>query len=78
MNDYKLPVYPTIDFIVKWGFWLSNLFAALIIIISICYAGLGGSVWWLISGPVLALVVWGVSNSYIEVLRIISDTLMPR
>jgi len=77
MNDTP-PTYPAIRTIGAYG----NLLAALVGLAPIALAlwalaaGLGWA--WLIPGAFAGAVLWLVMRSYVEVLRILADTLMPR
>lgn len=72
------PSYPAIRFLAAKG----DLLAVLVALMPVC-----GALWALANGfPWLSMVVavvagallWLILRSYVEVLRILSDTLMPR
>lgn len=76
-DDVRQPSYPVVKFLVAhgrpiaWGLVAALAFAAVV-------AGLVGP-WWLIPlGLAAAAVLLPLLLSYVEVLRIISDTLLPR
>lgn len=72
------PSYPTIQFLAANG----DLFAILVAIAPVCigvWAIAAGYSWpWLLLAGAAAAALWLIVRSYIEVLRILSDTLMPR
>lgn len=77
-NPAQPPSYPTIQFLAAKG----DLFAALVAIAPLClgiWAIAAGYAWpWMIVAAAAAGALWLVVRSYIEVLRILTDTLMPR
>jgi hypothetical protein len=78
MNKTVLPSYPVVNFLVRWGAVLTGLLGL------VPLAGAGVIVWqgappfWLGIGLVGGALLWLIAQSYIEVLRILSDALMPR
>ena len=77
-NDAEQPTYPVIGFLVRRGRMLAVLAAALLFLAGTWGAIATGTVWWAACGAVLGLAVWLLLASYVEVLRIVSDMLMPR
>jgi hypothetical protein len=72
------PSYPAIRFITRWG-------DALAILIALACAASGIAAVWAgfawpfgAAGVAAGLLLWLVLRSYVEVLRILADTLMPR
>jgi predicted small integral membrane protein len=77
-QDFQPPSYPVVQFLVARGKGLSIALSALVFL---GVAGLGlasGSLWLLPAGVVGAAVLLGLLLSYVEVLRIIADTLLPK
>lgn len=77
-QDFQTPNYPVVQFLVAQG---KNLSIALSALLFLGALGLGlftGTLWVIPAGLVLAGVVLGLLLSYIEVLRIIADTLIPK
>lgn len=72
------PSYPAIKFLASKG----DLLAILVALAPICvgvWALATGYGWpWMIAALVVAAVLWLILRSYVEVLRVLSDTLMPR
>lgn len=70
--------YPVVQFLVARGRGLSYLLAALVLLACLA-GGIAAGQWWLPAvGVVAAGVLLGLLLSYVEVLRIIADTLIPK
>ena len=76
--DNKIPTYPVVNFLVVNGMILSILISVLLIMAAFYLALTGWSPLVVIVGIGAAVVIGGLLASYVEVLRIIADTLMPR
>ena len=76
--DNEIPTYPVVNFLVRNGMILSILISVLPILATIYLALAGWSPLMLVVGIGAAVVVGILLASYVEVLRIIADTLMPR
>ena len=71
---YQEPSYPTVRFLIRHGLYVSLLCAALPLVWFWPAPG-----WTMAAGGIVAEILAGVFvQSYIEVLRIMSDTLLPR
>ncbi len=70
--------YPTVNFILRHGTMLAIGLAALVPLGALAMIFAGWS--WLILpvGFVLGFVAFGLLMSYVEIIRIISDTLLPK
>jgi len=76
--DNEIPTYPVVNFLVRNGMILSILISVLPILATLYLALAGWSPLMLVVGIGAAVVVGILLASYVEVLRIIADTLMPR
>lgn len=77
-QEYAPPTYPVVQFLVARGKSLSLTLSALVVLGA---SGLGlstGAHWLVPAGLVVAGVLLGLLLSYVEVLRIIADTLIPK
>jgi len=75
---FQPPSYPVVQFLVARGKLLSIALSALVLL-GLCGLGLAsGSLWLLPAGVLGATVLLGLLLSYVEVLRIIADTLLPK
>ncbi len=72
------PSYPVVQFLVARGRGLSYAFALLLLLASIAWAFFTGSVLIGVAGIIASGVLLGLLLSYVEVLRIIADTLLPK
>lgn len=72
------PSYPAIKLLAAKGDLLAILVALVPIFVGL-WALAAGYPWpWMIAALVVAGVLWLILRSYVEVLRVLSDTLMPR
>lgn len=76
--QYVPPAYPVLGFIARVGI-------ALAIVVALLVGGVGTMLalvlaqWWLVPvAIVVAVLVGGLLASYVEIVRIVLDTLVPR
>lgn len=72
------PSYPAIRFITRWGDLLAILVAVACVVAGFYAVWLGNAWPFGAAGVGAGLILWLVLRSYVEVLRILGDTLMPR
>lgn len=73
------PTYPAIRMINKFGSGLAFLAALAPLAIALWGVVAAGVSWvWFLPAAAVAALLWLVFQSYVEVLRILADTLMPR
>lgn len=72
------PTYPAIRAITAFGGFLSWALALAPVVAAIWALALGMSWLWLVPALILGGLLYLLVRSYVEVLRILSDTLMPR
>jgi hypothetical protein len=77
-DEYKVPTYPIVKFLVANGVPLSVALGCVPFLVGIYLATLGWGFIFPIAGLFLSIILGGFLLSYIEVLRIIADTLIPR
>ena len=70
--------YPMLHLIGRFGGWLAVVLALIPIAGALCVTVLGWSLWWLATGVVAALIVFGVARSYVELVRVMIDMLLPK
>ena len=70
--------YPMLHLIGRFGGWLALILALIPLIAAICVVAQGWSLWWLATGGVAALVVFGAARSYVELVRVMIDMLLPK
>jgi hypothetical protein len=75
---FQPPHYPTVRFLLRWGGVLAILIA-LVPVAAAAAAVLCGAAWWIApAGVAVGVVLWLFVKSYVEVLSIIADTLLPK
>lgn len=72
------PRYPTIEFIVRFGEPLAMFTAALPLAGAVAVA-LAGTPWWIVpAGLAASAYLFLFLRSYVELIRAVADTLLPR
>ncbi len=77
-DEYKVPTYPVVSFLVKHGLVLAVALGVVPVAAALALAFAGWSAWLVVAGIAASLVLSALLVSYVEVLRIIADTLMPK
>ncbi|MFG1343521.1 hypothetical protein V5F59_01380 [Xanthobacter autotrophicus DSM 431] len=77
-NEYKIPTYPVVGFLVRHGILLSLVLGVVPLLAAAGLVASGWALWVLVPGAGASVVLATLLISYIEVLRVISDTLMPK
>lgn len=70
--------YPMLHFIGRHGGWCAVVLAVLPLAAGLWLFFDGASAWWLAAGVVAAAVVYGVFRSYVELVRVMIDMLLPK
>lgn len=70
--------YPMLHLIGRFGGWLAVVLGLMPLVAGVCVLAQGGSLWWLATGAVAALVVFGAVRSYVELVRVMIDMLLPK
>lgn len=73
MNDY-----PMLHFIGKQGGWFAVLLAVLPFLGTVLLTALGASPWWLGAGVVASALAYVIARSYVELVRVMIDMLLPK
>jgi hypothetical protein len=73
-----MPAYPMLHFIDRFGGWLAVLLALIPLVAAVWVVALGSSPWWLAGGALAAVIVFGVARSYVELVRVMIDMLLPK
>ena len=75
---FQPPHYPTVQFLLRWGSILA-LVIALLPVAAATAAVWCGAAWWVApAGLAVGGMLWLFVKSYVEVLSIIADTLLPK
>jgi len=73
-----MPNYPVVNLLVSYGKWFAAIVAALPVVAGI-YLMLTGAGWiYLCAGAVAGAVLYVVFKSYVELVCIIADMLLPK
>ncbi len=73
-----MPDYPTLRFLERHGGWIAIVIALAPPAAGIVAALLGGSVWWLAAGIAAGAVLFVIARSYVELIRLMTDMLLPK
>jgi hypothetical protein len=77
-SGYQPPRYPVIGFLVRRGVGIAVAIALLALAAALLLGLAWGSLWVAIGGALAAALLLGLLLSYVEVLRLISDMLLPK
>jgi hypothetical protein len=73
MNDY-----PMLHFIGRHGGWCAILAAVLPVAAAAWAVMIGASPWWLAAGIAAAVALFVLVRSYVELVRVMIDMLLPK
>lgn len=78
MNNESKSAYPVVQFLVARGKGLAILLSLAVLLICVGFGAYSGAMWLIPTGVVVSVILLVLLLSYIEVLRIIADTLIPQ
>jgi len=70
--------YPTLKFLERHGGWLAVVLAVLLPLAALAALALGASPWWVVAGVAAGFVAFIAMRSYIELIRLMTDMLLPK
>lgn len=70
--------YPTLRFLEKQGGWLAIAVGIAVFLAGIVATLLGASPWWLLAGAFVGALLFLLARSYIELIRLMTDMLLPK
>jgi glucose dehydrogenase len=73
-----VPRYPFINFLLRHGQFFAAAVGLLPVGGALCLAYFGGSWTWMIAGIVLGAVLYVIARSYVELVALIADMLLPK
>jgi len=73
MNDY-----PMLHFIGRHGGWCAIVLGLVPLLAGLWLFWTGASAWWIAAGLGAAIVIFGVMRSYVELVRVMIDMLLPK
>ena len=78
VGEYKEPTYPVISFLIKHGVWLSIAIGAVLFALGLVFAWCGWGPIAAVVGAIVSIVATVLLVSYVEVLKMIADMLLPK
>lgn len=73
-----MPDYPTLRFLEKHGGWLAVAVGVAALAAGIVAVLLGASPWWLLAGAIAGAALFLLARSYVELIRLMTDMLLPK
>lgn len=70
--------YPTLRFLERHGDWIAAVVSLAPLAASIIAAVLGASLWWALAGAAGTAVLFVAARSYVEMIRLMTDMLLPK
>jgi hypothetical protein len=70
--------YPTLRFLEKHGGWLAIALGLAVFLVGVIATLLGASLWWLLAGAAASALLFLLARSYIELIRLMTDMLLPK
>jgi hypothetical protein len=70
--------YPMLHFIGRFGGWCAVILALVPIVAGGWALAVGASGWWLAAGLAAAVVLFVLVRSYVELVRVMIDMLLPK
>lgn len=77
-TQYKPPTYPVIQFILAYGKAAAIVIGAGAFLAGVAAAWLGLGVWFAVLGLIAGVIIGVLLLSYVEVLAVIADVLIPK
>jgi hypothetical protein len=75
---FQQPHYPVVQFLLRWGNAVAIIIALIPLVVAVISSAVGAPFWVVIPAGLVAAILWLFVKSYIEVLAIIADTLLPK
>jgi hypothetical protein len=75
---FQPPHYPVVQFQLRWGSAIAILIALAPVAVAVAAVWCGASSWIVLAGVAVGGILWLFVKSYVEVLSIIADTLLPK
>lgn len=70
--------YPTLRFLEKQGGWLAIAIGVAAFLAGLAAVALGASTWWLLAGAIAGALLFLLARSYVELIRLMTDMLLPK
>jgi hypothetical protein len=70
--------YPTLRLLERHGSWLAIAVALCPLAAGIIATLLGASLWWVLAGAAAAAFLFIAARSYVEMIKLMTDMLLPK
>ena len=70
--------YPVLTLLERHGDWIAAVVAATPLVAAAAGALAGASPWWLVAGLLGSGVTYLLARSYVELIRLMTDMLLPK
>ena len=70
--------YPTLRFLEKHGGWLAIAIGVAAFLPGVAATALGASPWWVLAGAIVGALLFLLARSYVELIRLMTDMLLPK
>ena len=70
--------YPTLRFLERHGDWIAIAVSLCPLAASLVAVWLGASFWWIAGGAVGSAFLFLAARSYVEMIRLMTDMLLPK
>ena len=70
--------YPTLKLLERHGGWIAGVVSLAPVVAGVAAPFLGASPWWALAGVLSSGVLYVGLRSYVELIRLMSDMLMPK
>jgi hypothetical protein len=70
--------YPTLRLLERHGGWLAAVIAAIPLFAGVAATISGQSAWWILAGIAGSSVLFVAARSYVEMIRLMTDMLLPK
>ncbi len=67
-----------LNFVGRHGGWLAVLAALVPLVVGVVLTAQGASTWWSVGGVALAVGLFVIVRSYVELVRVMIDMLLPK
>jgi hypothetical protein len=74
----SMPSYPMLDLVVRHGAWASIALAAAVVLVALFWAYAAGSALVAIAGLLVAVLTFALARTVVELVRLITDMLLPK
>jgi hypothetical protein len=70
--------YPMLRLIERYGAWMAIAAGLLPLAAALWALAVGESPWWLLAGIIAAIIAFAAVRSYVELVRVMTDMLLPK